>query len=78
MLVFAASIFFMFLGINIGLRMRSRKIDSKKQEVLNLMVEVREKNNNMLSNFSKVAHAASNTEGQWTEVDDFLMPMWME
>lgn len=78
MLVFAASVIFMFFGISIGLRMRSRTIDSKKQEVLELMTEVRKKNNDMLSNFSKIAHATSNTEGQWTEVDDFLMPMWME
>lgn len=78
MLVLSVSIFFMLFGMSIGLRMRSRKIEEKKQEVVNLMSEVRNKNNEMLSNFSKLAHAASNTEGQWTEIDDFIMPMWME
>ena len=53
-------------------------MDAKKQEIENLMIAVRKKNNEMLTNFSKVAHATTNTEGQWTEVDDFLMPMWME
>ena len=45
---------------------------------MDLMKEVRNKNNEMLSNFSKIAHAATQTNGQWTEIDDFLMPMWME
>ena len=66
------------LGIGIGLNMKSKQLDAKKAEIANLMIEVRKKNNEMLANFSKVAHATTNTEGQWTEVDDFLMPMWME
>ena len=66
------------IGIFIGLNRRSKKLDAKKQEIENLMIAVRKKNNEMLTNFSKVAHVTTNTEGQWTEVDDFLMPMWME
>lgn len=78
MTVVLSCIFFTFIGIRIGLRIRTNKMEAKKAEIISLMKEVRNKNNEMLSNFSKVAHVASHTEGQWTEVDDFIMPMWME
>lgn len=68
----------LLFGMSIGFSVRTRRIEEKKREVLKLMSEVRAKNNEMLMNFSKVAHAATQTEGSWTEVDDFLMPMWME
>ena len=68
----------LFVGIRVGLNVRSRKMENKKKDIQKLIIEVRNKNNQMLSNFSKIAHVASHTEGQWTEIDDFIMPMWME
>lgn len=67
-----------FIGYILGIRSKLRKIEKKKQEIKDLMDKIKQMNNDMLSNFSKVAHAASNTEGKWTEIDEFLLPMWME
>ena len=67
-----------YLGFRFGVRAKLKMLESKEQKIANLMTELKNTNNEMLRNFSKVAHTTSNTEGQWTEVDDFLMPMWME
>ena len=67
-----------YFGFKLGRHAMTKAMRYKKQELLQLIDEAKQKNNDMLSNFSKVAHIASNTEGQWTDVDDFIMPMWME
>jgi len=67
-----------FIGARWAINARLNVLEEKKLEIANLMTELKNKNNEMLSNFSKIAHVASNTEGQWTDVDEFIMPMWME
>ena len=69
---------FLWIGINLGVRAKLKLIENKKQEIKDLMDELKSKNNEMLSNLSKVAHVVSHTEGQWTDTDEFLMSMWME
>lgn len=67
-----------FIGAKWAINARLKMYEAKKLEIANLMKELKTKNNEMLSNFSTIAHATSNTEGQWTEIDEFIMPMWME
>ena len=65
-------------GIRIGLRIRSHKMEKKKEELMNLLKEVKDSNNTFLSHISKVYHEAEGKDGQWTEMDDYLLNMWME
>ena len=66
------------IGAKWAINARLKMYEEKKLKIASLMKELKTKNNEMLSNFSKIAHVTSNTEGQWTEIDDFIMPMWME
>ena len=77
-LCLCVSISMFISGIRIGLRIRSRKMEKKKEELLALLGEVKESNNQFLSNISKVYHETEGKTGQWTEIDDYLINMWME
>ena len=67
-----------FTGIRAGLNYRNKIIDEKQTRLRELIAEAKQKNNEMITNYSKIYHATYGTEGKWTDIDDFLMPMWMD
>lgn len=71
--------FLMFVsGIKFGINLRSKRLMAKEIEIKNLIADAKKKNNEMITNYSKIYHQMYGVEGQWTEIDDFLMPMWMD
>lgn len=67
-----------FGGILIGENIHSNRIDAKLVQLNNLVVEVKEKNNQFLTNFSTLYSTYCKKDGSFTDVDEKLMDMWMD
>lgn len=66
------------LGYLIGQYHESKFIDKKIDTLEGLIKEVKDKNNKMLSNTAEVYKTVNNTEGQFTDFDEYLMSFWMD
>lgn len=68
----------LFIGTRIGEHVRTQRIDAKIAEFNEIKEEVFEVNNRMISNISAAYAAATETEGQFNDLDDLFLNLWMD
>ena len=65
-------------GIGIGLHIQTRQMKDWEARMENLMGRLKKANNEMLSSFSYAYHKSTDTEGEFTDIDEEIMGMWMD
>ena len=65
-------------GYVIGVNVHTKRIDEKLEKCNALLKTIKEKNNQFLTNFSHLYGEVNGTQGQFTEMDERIMDMWMD
>lgn len=67
------------IGVNFGYRYRNKVLDTKIEYLHSLADEIREKNNTMVDNLSKLYQMSGDHDAsEFTEMDAMLMEMWID
>lgn len=75
--ILIASVVFI-AGYVIGVNVHTKRIDKKLEKCNALLNTIKEKNNQFLTNFSNLYGEVNGTQGQFTEMDERIMGMWMD
>ena len=65
------------IGIAVGLRVKTRRMKDLFAEMQDLLQKLKDTNNQTLINCSKIYADGASTEGQFTDIDEYFMSMWM-
>ena len=67
-----------YMGFKRGLKTQTREIEQKTAYMLYVMNEIKQKNNKMVDNLSKIYAMQPHDEGEFTEADAELFDMWID
>lgn len=56
----------------------TKMLDDKIKEINEAARKLKDRNNEFLNNFLSLYHYSTDTEGQFTDMDECVMDMWME
>ncbi len=73
---FCASTF--LLGIAVGVKIHTCDLDAKTKELHQLLGDIKKKNNEMVTNISKIYEMSNHDKSKFTEVDSMLFDMWID
>lgn len=65
-------------GIAVGLKIRTHKMNSEAKELNILLNEIKKKNNELVTNLSKIYEMSDHDKSKFTEVDSMLFDMWID
>jgi len=68
----------LLLGVSIGKRMVTKDIEEHIIEMAELAEVIKQRNNQFLSNYSDLYHKSNGCEGQFTDLDEYIMDMWID
>ena len=65
------------IGVAVGLRVKTKQMKDLFAEMQELLQQLKDTNNQTLINCSKIYADKAGTEGQFTDIDEYFMSMWM-
>lgn len=74
----AFAVFIFFLGVEIGTRIRTNRINRHISKLIQLEQMIKRENNQMVDHFATLYSMTDHDDKAFTEVDAMLSSMWMD